>query len=76
MICTFDAALSVAMASEQLLEQRLRGLIQSGASKWRTLPADPARREQRVHRMLAASRIPEPINFPNVMSWMQSKGLI
>jgi len=77
LICTFDAALSVAAASEVLLERRLRSLTGGPASaKWISLPSDPAKREQRVHRMLAASRIPEPMNFANVMAWMQAKSII
>lgn len=77
LICTFDAALSVAAASEALLERRLRSLTGGAASaKWISLPSDPAKREQRVHRMLAASRIPEPTNLANVMVWMQSKSII
>jgi hypothetical protein len=77
LICTFDASLSVAAASEVLLERRLRSLTGSGTSaKWISLPNDPAKKEQRVHRMLAASRIPEPTNFSNVMTWMQSKSII
>lgn len=75
LICTFDAALSVASASEQLLELRLRRLIKT-SPKWTSLPGNPAKRDQRVHRMLVASRIPEPVNFPNVMAWMQSRHII
>ena len=75
LICTFDAALSVAMASERLLEKRLRSLVATGP-KWLSLPKDRPKREQRVHRMLSASRIPEPVNFGNVMLWMESKGII
>lgn len=77
LICTFDAALSVAAASELLLEQRLRRLIGTGgSSKWTNLPGDPVKKAQRVNRMLAASRIPEPNNLANVMTWMQAKALI
>lgn len=77
LICTFDAALSVAAASEVLLERRLLSLFGAGTSaKWISLPSDPAKKEQRVHRMLAASRIPEPTNFTNVMAWMQAKAII
>lgn len=75
LICTFDAALCVAIASEQLLEQRLRRLTKT-SPKWRSLPSDSAKLEQRVHRMLAASRIPEPVSLPNVLVWMQSKSII
>lgn len=75
MICTFDAALCVSAASERLLEDRLRRLIAT-SPKWRTLPGDAAKREQRAHRMLAASRIPEPANFSNMMAWMQSKSIL
>ncbi|QNH23410.1 hypothetical protein HEP73_04363 [Xanthomonas sp. GW] len=75
LICTFDAALSVAKASEVLLQQRLE-LIKTGNTAWVNLPNDAVRREQRVHRMLAAARIPEPVNLPNVMAWMQAKKII
>lgn len=74
-ICTLDAALCVSETSEQILEQRLKLLV-TKSPKWVNLPTDPMRREQRVHRMLAASRIPEPVNFGNVMSWMLGKGII
>lgn len=76
LICTFDATLCVHVNSEQVLEKRLRNLIGTKASKWRSLPKDQEKREQRVHRMLAASRIPEPANFTNMMHWMQSKNII
>lgn len=75
LICTFDAALCISTQSEQQLEQRLRSLV-STSPKWTSLPKDQAKREQRVHRMLAASRIPEPANFANMMTWMQAKGII
>jgi hypothetical protein len=74
LICTFDAALSVSTASENLLEQRLRLLIKK--PKWISLPSDKDKLSQRIHRMLAASRIPEPVNFPNVMAWMRSRSII
>lgn len=77
LICTFDAALSVAATSEHLLELRLRSLIASGArGKWTNLPGNPDKKAQRVHRMLAASRIPEPVDITKVMTWMQAKALI
>lgn len=76
LICTFDAALSVGEASELLLERRLRGLTGAGSSKWTNLPGDPIKKAQRVHRMLAASRIPEPNSLANVMTWMQAKAII
>jgi hypothetical protein len=75
LICTFDAALSVSIASEAILEQRIRNLV-SNNPKWNNLPSDPVKREQRVHRILSASKIPEPQCFANMMTWMQSKGVI
>jgi len=75
LICTFDAALSVSIASEAILEQRIRKLI-SNNPKWNNLPSDPTKREQRVHRILAASKIPEPQCFTNMMTWMKSKNVI
>ena len=74
-ICTLDAALCVSVASETILEDRLRTLIAQD-HKWRNLPSDPARRQQRIHRILSASRIPEPVNLANVVTWMQAKRLI
>ncbi|MFK4050622.1 hypothetical protein [Acinetobacter venetianus] len=75
LICTLDAALSVSITSEAILEQRIRNLI-SNNSKWNNLPSDPVKREQRIHRILAASKIPEPQCFANMMNWMQLKGII
>lgn len=75
LICTFDAALSVSISSEDILEQRIRGLV-SNNPKWNNLPSDPVKREQRVHRILAASKIPEPQCFANMMTWMQLKSII
>ena len=75
LICTFDAALCVSSASEAILEQRIRALV-SNNPKWNNLPNDPAKREQRIHRILSASKIPEPMCFSNMMTWMQTKGII
>lgn len=75
LICTFDAALSVSAASENLLEQRIRNLITT-KTKWQSLPKDDDRRKARIRRVLSASRIPEPVNFDNMMTWMQAKGVI
>lgn len=75
LICTFDAALSVSAQSERLLEQRLRNLT-SKNDKWRNLPADPRRYEQRIHRMLTAAKIPEPQNLSNIINWMKVEKLI
>lgn len=75
LICTFDAALSVSVASEIILEQRIRQL-KSNTPKWNNLPSDPAKKEQRIHRILSASKIPEPQCFTNMMTWMKSKNII
>lgn len=75
LICTFDAALSVSIASETILEQRIRKLI-SNNPKWNSLPSDSVKREKRVHRILAASKIPEPQCFANMMAWMRLKNII
>ena len=75
MMCTFDAALSVAEKSEEIMERRLTALI-AKSPKWLHLPGDPAKKAQRVQRMLSASRIPAPTNLSNVMLWMQSKGML
>lgn len=75
LICTFDAALSVAAQSEDLLEHRLRNLT-SRNDKWRNLPSDQQKYEQRIHRMLTAAKIPEPQNFGNFILWMKAKKII
>lgn len=75
LICTFDAALSVSIASENLLEQRIRALIATKA-KWQSLPGNGAARVSRIERILSSARIPKPVNFGNMMTWMQSKGLV
>lgn len=75
MMCTFDAALSVAEKSEEIMERRLTALI-AKSPKWQHLPGDPVKKAQRVQRMLSASRIPAPTNLSNVMLWMQSKGML
>lgn len=78
LICTFDAALCVSRASEDLLEKRLRNLVATTANnaKWISLPKDQVKRQRRIHRMLAASRIPDPVNVANVIAWMESRAII
>ena len=75
LICTLDAALSVASKSEVVMENRLRNLS-SKNDKWKNLPSDPLRYEQRIHRMLSAAKIPEPQNLVNFIGWMKGKKLI
>lgn len=76
LIATFDAALCVSENCEDILEDRLKGLISTNHSKWQSLPMDQTKREQRIHRMLSASKIPEPADIGNVDRWMVSKSLI
>jgi hypothetical protein len=75
LIATFDSALCVADQCENILEDRLRRLT-SVNNKWQSLPHDQTKREQRIHRMLSASKIPEPVSITNVDSWMVTKGII
>ncbi|RAI71929.1 hypothetical protein DOZ80_08850 [Pseudomonas fluorescens] len=75
LICTLDAALSVASKSEDLMEQRLRSLLNTN-EKWKNLPSNQSRYEQRIHRMLSAAKIPEPQNLGNFISWMKGKKLL
>src|SRR5690606_11281397 len=56
LIATFDSALCVADQCENILEDRLRDLT-SIHNKWQSLPHDQTKREQRIHRMLSASKI-------------------
>jgi hypothetical protein len=75
MIVTFDAALSVSVKSEEILEDRLLKVI-SNNPKWKSLPNDADKKAKRIHRLLAAARIPEPRNIGALMNWMKGKGLI
>ncbi|EMX6258920.1 hypothetical protein AAHH43_003168 [Pseudomonas aeruginosa] len=75
LICTFDAALSVASRSEEIMESRLRSLS-SKNEKWKNLPSNPIKYEQRIHRMLSAAKIPEPQSLSNFILWMKSKKII
>jgi hypothetical protein len=75
LIATFDAALCISINCEFILEQRLRSLA-SINNKWQSLPIDKTKREQRIHRMLSVSKIPEPVNISLVDSWMVIKGII
>lgn len=75
LICTFDAALSVSHASEGILEKRLRSIgAKNGA--FANLPGDPVKREQRIKRLIAAARIPVPVNSANVTRWMTQQGIV
>lgn len=76
LIYTFDAALCVASNSELLIEERLKKLTSSKSSKWISMPGNPAKLERRVHRMLSAARIPEPVDINNIITWMKIKGII
>ena len=76
LICTFDAALSVSHASEAVLEKRLRSAITNKNGRFVNLPTDPAQREQRIKRLIAAARIPAPVNSSNVIQWMTQRGIV
>ncbi|XZG69962.1 hypothetical protein ACTSKR_15155 [Chitinibacteraceae bacterium HSL-7] len=75
LICTFDAAFSVSDASEAILEVRLRS-IRTKNGAFANLPGDPIKREQRIRRLIAAARIPVPLNVANVTQWMTQKGIV
>lgn len=75
LISTFDAALCVSINCESTLETRLRSLL-SINNKWKSVPIDVVKRQQRIHRMLTASRIPEPADIRQVDTWMVTKGII
>lgn len=75
LICTFDAAFSVSDASEAILEVRLRS-IRTKNDAFTNLPGDPVKREQRIRRLIAAARIPVPLNVANVTQWMTQKGIV
>jgi len=76
LIVTFDAALSVSSRCESILANRLRAVVAADKSKWRLLPIDPIRHAQRLHRLLAAAKIPEPRNIVNVEVWMKATGVL
>jgi len=75
LICTFDAALSVSHAGEAILEKRLRS-IRTKNGTFANLPGDPVKREQRIKRLIAAARIPVPVNVANVATWMTQRGIV
>jgi hypothetical protein len=76
LIVTFDAALSVSSRCESILADRLRAVVASDQSKWRFLPNDPGRHAQRIHRLLAAAKVPEPKSIANVEAWMKATGVL
>lgn len=75
LICTFDAALCVSHAGEAILERRLRS-IRTKKGAFANLPGDPTKREQRIRRLIAAARIPVPLNVANVDRWMAQQGIV
>lgn len=75
LICTFDAALCVAGTNERSLEVRLRA-ARSQNPAFTSLPGDPTKRTQRVRRLLAAARVPEPVSVANVEAWMINQRVI
>ncbi len=75
LIFTFDAALCVAKANERTLEARLRA-ARAGSPALISLPTDPARRTQRVKRILAAARVPVPVKLADLEAWMLARGII
>jgi len=74
LICTFDAALSVSHASEAILERRLRSMRTNNGA-FANLPGDPIKREQRIKRLIAAAKIPVPVNVSNVAQWLTQRGI-
>lgn len=75
LIYTFDAALCVTQTSENLVEKRLKKLTAT-EPKWAHMPSDPIKLERRIQRLLAAARIPNPVNINNIVLWMQGKKII
>lgn len=75
LICTFDAALSISSSNEISLKNRLTA-AQERSPALRNLPADPAKRTQRVKRILAAARVPEPVSIAAVEAWMVTNKII
>ena len=75
LICTFDAALSVSSSNELSLKDRLKA-ARARSPALLNLPADPAKRTQRVKRILAAARVPEPVSIAAVEAWMVTNQII
>lgn len=75
LICTFDAALCVSSSNELALKNRLR-VARARSPALLNLPADPAKRTQRVKRILAAARVPEPVSIAAVETWMVNNQII
>lgn len=75
LICTFDAALSIAAANERNLEVRLKA-ARARSPALLNLPIDPAKRTQRVKRLLVAAEVPEPVCIATIETWMVTKKII
>ncbi len=75
LICTFDAALCVAISNERTLEARLR-TARARSPALVNIPADPVKKTQRVRRILTAARVPVPVTVADVEAWMLAKGVI
>jgi len=74
-IATFDAELSIHCNSEKILENRIKNLIAT-SNKWKNISSDIDKKLNKIHRILIAARIPEPIDINNVKNWMETKNLI
>lgn len=74
-VATFDAELSIHIKSEEILENRIKNLI-STSNKWKSISPDPDKKLKIVHRILVASKVPEPSNILNIKVWMEGKSLI
>ncbi|WP_340481446.1 hypothetical protein [Vibrio anguillarum] len=74
LIATFDAALSVSLQAEDEVIKKIRNELKR-SPKW-NLPKDPAKRLNKVHRLLVAARVPEPMNINDVANWLKNKGVL
>lgn len=74
LIATFDAALCVHINAELDLKQRIKSILNS-SGKW-NLPKDQQKCLKKVHRILVASRLPEPKNITVVYSWLMNESVI
>lgn len=75
LIHTFDAALCVHKSAEKIALDRVN-LTRSKGSKWHSLPAEKAKLEARVQRLLSAAKIPDAQSIGKITSWLKASGAL
>ena len=73
---TYDAALSVHVANEVTIADRVRSTIAANKNSWHSLPKPGPKRNARLRRLLAASAIPDAKDVEVVGKWLQDQEII